>query len=86
MKISSKLLSVFLALLLSLSLVCPALAAQDAPDSWYRDAVQWSLERGLIAPVSSSDFGADKAVTRGELDAILARLTGGNAIEADNGA
>ena len=86
MKISSKLLSVFLALFLSLSLVCPALAGQDAPDNWYRDAVQWSLERGLIAPVSSSDFGADKPVTRGELDAMLAKLTGGDALEAENDA
>ena len=71
--------SLILALLLCLSLSAPAFAEQRAEDSWYYDAVQWSLEEGLIASSGEAEFDAGQAITREELSGILTRLTGSGA-------
>ena len=74
-----KFTSLILALLLCLSLSAPAFAEQRAEDSWYYDAVQWSLEEGLIASSGEAEFDAGQAITGEELSEILTRLTGSGA-------
>ena len=69
-------LSLLLALILSLSLAVPALAAQD---DWYGSAAEWARQQELIA----SETALDAPVTAGELSAMLAKLTGGDASEGD---
>ena len=74
-----KFASLILALLLCLSLSAPAFAEQRAEDSWYYDAVQWSLEEGLIASSGEVEFDAGQTITGEELSEILTRLTGSGA-------
>ena len=74
-----KFTSLILALLLCLSLSAPAFAEQRAEDSWYYDAVQWSLGEGLIASAGETEFDAGQAITGDELSEILTRLTGSGA-------
>ena len=63
-----KTLSLLLALILSISLASPALAAD-----WYAGAAQWAREQGLLTSISDME----QPVTAEELSAMLAALTGG---------
>lgn len=47
-----------------------------APGAWYEEAVQYVYEAGLMQGVSSSAFSPGRTTTRGQIAAILYRLSG----------
>lgn len=50
-------------------------AFRDVPeDAWYAGAVAWCAERGLMQGTSQDRFEPERAVTRAELAAVLARM------------
>ena len=73
-----RVLSLFLALSLTLSLGAPAMAAQDIPSDWAGNAVSWLKGTGKL---SGADFsGYDRTVTRADfarLGVILYELITG---------
>ena len=78
-----KLISCVLALVLALSLVPSALAAEgasvdkftDVPaDAWYRDELAYALHNGYISGTSETTFAPDALVTRGQFVTILGRM------------
>lgn len=69
----------------------PAAAAgfQDvAADAYYRDAVAWAAERGIVSGYAGGRFAPDRPVTREQLAAFLFRYANaqGMAAAADTGA
>ena len=78
-----KLISCVLALVLALSLVPSAFAAEvasvdkftDVPaDAWYRDELAYALHNGYISGTSETTFDPDALVTRGQFVTILGRM------------
>ena len=46
------------------------------PDAWYRDAVQFAYDNGLMTGTSATEFAPDVTTTRAMIVSILARLEG----------
>ena len=78
-----KLISCVLALVLALSLVPSAFAAEaasvdkftDVPaDAWYRDELAYALHNGYIIGTSATTFDPDTKVTRAQFVTILGRM------------
>ena len=83
-----KLISCVLSLVLALSLVPSAFAAEgasvdkftDVPaDAWYRDELAYALHNGYISGTSETTFAPDALVTRGQFVTIMGRMLGANA-------
>ena len=45
-----------------------------APDAWYRDAVQYAYDNGLMTGVSATEFAPEQTTTRAMIVSMLARL------------
>ena len=45
-----------------------------APDAWYKDAVQYAYDNGLMTGVSATEFDPEATTTRAMIVSILARL------------
>ena len=45
-----------------------------APDAWYKDAVQYAYDNGLMTGVSATEFAPEATTTRAMIVSILARL------------
>lgn len=46
------------------------------PDAWYKDAVQFAYDNGLMTGTSATEFAPDVTTTRAMIVSILARLEG----------
>ena len=53
-----------------------------APDAWYKDAVQYAYDQGLMTGVSDTEFAPEATTTRAMIVSILARLEGVESAEA----
>ena len=47
-----------------------------APNAWYKDAVQYAYDNGLMTGVSANEFAPEATTTRAMIVSILARLEG----------
>ena len=47
-----------------------------APNAWYKDAVQYAYDNGLMTGVSDTEFAPEQTTTRAMIVSILARLEG----------
>ena len=47
-----------------------------APDAWYKDAVQYAYDNGLMTGVSANEFAPEATTTRAMIVSMLARLEG----------
>ena len=47
-----------------------------APDAWYKDAIQYAYDNGLMTGVSATEFAPEQTTTRAMIVSILARLEG----------
>ena len=45
-----------------------------APDAWYKDAIQYAYDNGLMTGVSATEFAPEQTTTRAMIVSILARL------------
>ena len=54
-----------------------------APNAWYRDAVQYAYDSGLMTGVSANEFAPEATTTRAMIVSMLARLEG---VESANNA
>lgn len=55
----------------------------DVTESWYRDAVSWASESGVVSGVTATSFAPEAYVTREQLATIMHRFAGGESVEAD---
>ena len=78
-----KLISLFLTVILALSLMPSAFAAEgasvdkftDVPaDAWYREELAYAVYNGYISGTSATSFSPDGLVTRGQFVTILGRM------------
>ena len=53
-----------------------------APDAWYKAAVQYAYDNGLMTGVSVTEFAPEQTTTRAMIVSILARLEGVTTAEA----
>uniref|UniRef100_UPI004025ACE5 S-layer homology domain-containing protein n=1 Tax=Gemmiger formicilis TaxID=745368 RepID=UPI004025ACE5 len=53
-----------------------------APDAWYKDAVQYAYDNGLMTGVSATEFDPEATTTRAMIVSILARLENVTTAEA----
>ena len=53
-----------------------------APDAWYKDAIQYAYDNGLMTGVSANEFAPEATTTRAMIVSILARLEGVTTAEA----
>jgi len=53
-----------------------------APDAWYKEAVQYAYDNGLMTGVSDTEFAPEATTTRAMIVSILARLEGVTSAEA----
>ena len=53
-----------------------------ARDAWYKDAVQYAYDNGLMTGVSDTEFAPEATTTRAMIVSILARLEGVESAEA----
>ena len=53
-----------------------------APNAWYKDAVQYAYDNGLMTGVSATEFAPEQTTTRAMIVSILARLEGVTTAEA----
>ena len=53
-----------------------------APNAWYKDAVQYAYDSGLMTGVSANEFAPEATTTRAMIVSILARLEGVTTAEA----
>ena len=53
-----------------------------APNAWYKDAVQYAYDNGLMTGVSDTEFAPEATTTRAMIVSILARLEGVESAEA----
>ena len=53
-----------------------------APNAWYKDAVQYAYDNGLMTGVSATEFAPEATTTRAMIVSILARLEGVESAEA----
>ncbi len=64
---------------------CPSAGFTDVPaDAWYRGAVDYAVEKGLMKGTSPTKFEPGTATTRGMIVTILWRLEGSPAVSAGN--
>ena len=80
-------LSLFLALVLLLGVIPSADAADftDVPEnSWYRDAVQYAVNMGLMKGISDSQFAPETSMSRAMLVTVLWRYAGSPKEGANN--
>ena len=54
-----------------------------APNAWYKDAVQYAYDNGLMTGVSANEFAPEQTTTRAMIVSMLARLEG---VESANNA
>ena len=56
----------------------------DVPDGqWYTDAVTWAADSGITTGVGGSYFAPERAVTRGEVAAIIYRLAAAMGLDTE---
>lgn len=55
----------------------------DVTEDWYRDAVSWASENGIVTGVTETSFAPNAYVTREQLATIMYRFAGGESTEAD---
>ena len=53
-----------------------------APDAWYKDAVQYAYDNGLMTGTSANEFAPEQTTTRAMIVSILARLENVTTAEA----
>ena len=53
-----------------------------APDAWYKDAIQYAYDNGLMTGTSANEFAPEATTTRAMIVSILARLEGVTTAEA----
>ncbi len=53
-----------------------------APDAWYKDAIQYAYDNGLMTGVSATEFAPEQTTTRAMIVSILARLENVTTAEA----
>ncbi len=53
-----------------------------APNAWYKDAVQYAYDHGLMTGVSDTEFAPEATTTRAMIVSILARLEGVESAQA----
>ena len=53
-----------------------------APDAWYKDAVQYAYDNGLMTGTSATEFAPEQTTTRAMIVSILARLENVTTAEA----
>ena len=53
-----------------------------APDAWYKDAIQYAYDQGLMTGVSATEFAPEQTTTRAMIVSILARLENVTTAEA----
>ena len=53
-----------------------------APNAWYKDAVQYAYDNGLMTGVSATEFAPEQTTTRAMIVSILARLENVTTAEA----
>ncbi len=53
-----------------------------APDAWYKDAIQYAYDNGLMTGVSATEFDPEATTTRAMIVSILARLENVTTAEA----
>ena len=53
-----------------------------APDAWYKDAIQYAYDNGLMTGVSDTEFAPEATTTRAMIVSILARLEGVESAQA----
>ena len=53
-----------------------------APDAWYKDAIQYAYDQGLMTGVSATEFAPEATTTRAMIVSILARLENVTTAEA----
>ena len=53
-----------------------------APNAWYKDAVQYAYDNGLMTGVSDTEFAPEATTTRAMIVSILARLEGVESAQA----
>ena len=53
-----------------------------APDAWYKDAIQYAYDHGLMTGVSATEFAPEATTTRAMIVSILARLEGVESAQA----
>ena len=53
-----------------------------APDAWYKDAIQYAYDNGLMTGVSDTEFAPEATTTRAMIVSILARLENVTTAEA----
>ena len=53
-----------------------------APNAWYKDAVQYAYDNGLMTGVSANEFAPEQTTTRAETCSMLARLEGVESAES----
>lgn len=77
-KLSRRLLSCLLAVVMLLSLAIPAGAAFSdvSNNSWYADEVEYCRENGLMSGTSATEFSPNTPMTRDMLITVLYRLSG----------
>ena len=82
-----KLLAPALALVLTLSIALPALAAVNdtgfsdvAASAWYAEAVMYCREHNLMAGIGNDQFAPESSLTRAQLAAVLYRIAGSPAV------
>lgn len=76
-----KIISLFLALTLSLGLAVPAMATENNftdvdPNAYYAEAVNWAVENGVTSGTSASTFSPNDTCTRGQIITFLWRGAG----------
>ena len=53
-----------------------------APNAWYKDAVQYAYDNGLMTGVSDTEFAPEQTTTRAMIVSMLARLEGVESAES----
>lgn len=76
-----KILSLFLALTLSLGLAIPAMAVENNytdvdPNAYYAEAVNWAVEKGITGGTSATTFSPNQTCTRAQIITFLWRGAG----------
>lgn len=76
-----RILSLFLALALSIGLAVPAVAAEGGftdvdPNAYYAEAVAWAVENNITGGTSATTFSPNQTCTRGQIITFLWRYAG----------
>lgn len=76
-----RVLSLFLALALSVGLAVPAVAAESGfadvdPNAYYAEAVAWAVENNITSGTSATTFSPDQTCTRAQIATFIWRAKG----------